>query len=377
MKIVHVVHHYHPVIGGIERVVQRIAEEQAKLGHEVHVITSKYGAKGRPKEEIINGVHVHRVKAHRLLYPDLTIPREIPKEVLKQTDVVHAHSQNSLFNMMILKRIKRRNPTIALHFMAVDALKTHPNIIKRTVGAQYQEKMTKEGIKLADLHLVKSRRDEEVLKKKYALNPVYIPDGIDEYYLTKPKDETTFREKFGIHEENVILYIGRLHPAKGPHILIKAIPHITKHERDIKVVFIGPGDSTWLIKLAKKLNVEKYTLFTGPVPEEVKISAIDTSKCIVIPSLYDYVETFSLVASEAWARGKPVIASAVGELPYRVKHEANGLLVPPNDPEALANAIRISLHCNNFMIREELTTWVQIADILCNIYRHSITIRSQ
>jgi len=58
MIIIHIVTQYYPVIGGIERVVQRIAEEQAKLGHEVHVITSRYGAKGRPKEEIINGVYV-------------------------------------------------------------------------------------------------------------------------------------------------------------------------------------------------------------------------------------------------------------------------------------------------------------------------------
>jgi len=272
--------------------------------------------------------------------------------------------------MMILKRIKRRNPMIALHFMAVDALKTHPNIIKRTLGAQYQKRMTKEAIKITNIHLVKSRRDEEILRREYNVNPIYVPDGIDEYYLTKPKDKETFREKYGVHEENVILYIGRLHPAKGPHVLIKAIPHIIKHEKDIKAVFIGPGDSTWLIKHAKNLNVEKYTLFTRPVSEEVKISAIDTSKCVVIPSLYDYVETFSLVASEAWARGKPVIASAVGELPYRVKHEANGLLVPPNDPEALSHSIVKTLYHNfTVIMRKEIRTWVQIANTLCRLYR--------
>ena len=51
MIIVHVVHHYYPFIGGIERAVQKIAELQAELNHEVHIITSRYGAGDRPSKE--------------------------------------------------------------------------------------------------------------------------------------------------------------------------------------------------------------------------------------------------------------------------------------------------------------------------------------
>jgi glycosyltransferase involved in cell wall biosynthesis len=47
--IAHVYHHYYPVIGGLERAVQSLAEELAKLGHEVHVITSRYDAKNRAR----------------------------------------------------------------------------------------------------------------------------------------------------------------------------------------------------------------------------------------------------------------------------------------------------------------------------------------
>ncbi|MCX8137678.1 glycosyltransferase [Pyrobaculum aerophilum] len=49
MKIVHVHHHYWPVVGGLENAVKALAEEQARLGHEVHVVTSAYGAEGRPR----------------------------------------------------------------------------------------------------------------------------------------------------------------------------------------------------------------------------------------------------------------------------------------------------------------------------------------
>jgi len=74
MKIVHIHHHYWPVIGGLENVVKALAEGMAKLGHEVHVITSTHGAEGRPREEEINGVHIRRIRSVRFGYPDLTRP---------------------------------------------------------------------------------------------------------------------------------------------------------------------------------------------------------------------------------------------------------------------------------------------------------------
>jgi glycogen synthase len=50
VKIIHIHHHYWPVIGGLENVVKALAEGMAKLGHEVHVGTSTYGAETRPKD---------------------------------------------------------------------------------------------------------------------------------------------------------------------------------------------------------------------------------------------------------------------------------------------------------------------------------------
>jgi glycosyltransferase involved in cell wall biosynthesis len=106
MKIIHVQHHYWPVVGGLENVVKALAEGMTKLGHEVHVITSIYGAEGRPKEEIINGVYVHRIRSIRLGYPDLTYPLSYPVDVLKNADIIHGHSHNSLFTSRLLRRLK-------------------------------------------------------------------------------------------------------------------------------------------------------------------------------------------------------------------------------------------------------------------------------
>ena len=58
MRIVHIFHNYYPVLGGMERAIQRLAEEQVRIGHEIHVVTSAHGAEGRPREEL-NKVNVH------------------------------------------------------------------------------------------------------------------------------------------------------------------------------------------------------------------------------------------------------------------------------------------------------------------------------
>ena len=63
--------------------VKALAEGMARLGHDVHVVASRCDAEGRPKEETVNEVHVHRVRSVRLGYPDLTYPPEYPIDLLK------------------------------------------------------------------------------------------------------------------------------------------------------------------------------------------------------------------------------------------------------------------------------------------------------
>jgi len=370
MIIVHVHHTFYPVIGGLEHAVQRLAEAQARLGHEVHVVTSTYGAGGRPRKERVGDIYVHRVRALKLHYPDLTMPLEIPRDILMRTDIVHIHSQNSFFNARIAEEAKRIGIPVAVHFMAVEALRTHPSFAKRWLGYAYQRLVTRKALVLADLGFVKSFRDKRILEERYGVEAVYVPDGIDEYFFTKPRNPSLFRDMFGIDEEHVFLYIGRLHPAKGPQILVEAAAYLRRYVKErFKVVLIGPGPRERFSVLARRLNVGDLVLLTGPVDEEVKISAIDASTCVVIPSLYDYVEVFSLVASEAWARRKPVVASAVGELVYRVKHGVNGLLVKQRNPRALAAVLReIMSGKYDFKVNEKLYTWEEISSKLIEFY---------
>ncbi len=73
----------------------------------------------------------------------------------------------------------------------------------------------------------------------------------------------------------------------------------------------------------------------GALPAERVAALMRDASFAVVPSRY---ETFSVVASEALACGLPVVATAAGALPERI-HAGNGLLCPPRDPRALADAI--------------------------------------
>lgn len=378
MEIVHVFHNYYPALGGMERAVKYLAEEQAKLGHKVTVITSKIGADNRPKEEILGGVKIVRVKSFRFLYNDLTIPLEDPD--IGKADIIHAHSQNSLFSLMMARRLKKKiGGKMVFYFMAVDAFRDHPNIAIRLLGPSYGVWSVKRALEISDLALVKSRRDKKALKSKYGVEAIYIPDGIPDYYFTIERNPYKFREKFGIKQDKIFLYIGRLHKLKGPHVLVKALRYID--DRNLAAVFIGPDDGykKHIISLAKRLGVEDRVYLLEYLSEEDKIHAIDASTAVIVPSLCDYVEAYSLVISEAWARGKPVIASSIGELPYRVRDGENGLLVRPGNEKMLAEAMTKLLDDSRLAQRmgekgkKEVVTWKNIAMKTIDLYHKLIS----
>jgi len=371
MRIVHVYLHYWPVVGGLENVVRALAEGMAKLGHEIHVITSTYGAQGRPREEEIDGVQIHRAKSIRLGYPDLTYPLEYPTHLLKSADVVHGHSQNSLFTVKMIEKAKEFGVKTVMHFMAVDALDDHPNMLIRWLGPHYARNLLRKALAITDVPLARSLRDQQLLKK-YGVEAEHVPDGIHSWFIAHRHSGDDFREKYGIYDDYV-LYVGRLHPLKGIAVLIHAMAYI-KEQKGPDLVVIGPGDRASYVSLAERLGVDGKVHFLGFVDEETKIGAIDAATAVVIPSINNYVEVYPMAITEAWARGKPVIAAKVGGIPYRVRHMENGVLVPPRDPKALAEAIMLLANDKELAKklgaegRRDVHTWEEIIEALMHIY---------
>jgi glycosyltransferase involved in cell wall biosynthesis len=339
VKIVHIHHHFWPVVGGLERVIQSIAEELVKLGHENLVVTSKIDAKDRPSEEVINGIYIHRVKALRLYFQDLTIPMEIPIRVLKEADVIICWSQSSYFVYKVCREAKKLGRFLAVQFLGVDYLKYHYNPLLRMPGYIYQKLITKEMSDLADIALVTNEYERSLLKEEYGLDAVVVPHGIAEVYLELPGMDEGFRRKYNV-KGKIVAFIGRIHPTKGLDLLIKAFAEVAMKVSGAVLIIAGSGDERYLgkcLKLARILGVEEKVKYIGYISEEDKIALIDASDTVVLPTKHAG-ESYPLLINEVLARGKKLIITR-GNIASRWIEESGIAKVVNPDPQELAQAI--------------------------------------
>jgi len=344
-EIVHVNHSFYPVIGGMEKVIYELATRQFKR-HRVKVITSDKV----PNQEA--ELPIRRIKSIRFFgMPDLTYPLESISN--EKSDLFHFHSQNSLFSTKLIKQVKGKK---VFTVMAMNSLRNHPNPAIRTMAFLYH-KMTVKAINQADVIIAKNLGDA-IEVKNLGKEPIIIPDGVDEFLLDSPPTK---------REEGYVLYLGRLHPIKGIDLLLRA-------SRKIKgrILIAGPGNINKYKEIARELNVLEKCDFMGYVDDKKKIELLDGASVVVIPSVSDYAEAFSITLSEAWSREKTVVASSVGSLKYRIKHGVNGLLVPPDNEDALANAVNEVLEGKwNKLGREgrkEVLSWNQVLDLTEKAY---------
>ena len=128
-----------------------------------------------------------------------------------------------------------------------------------------------------------------------------------------------------------LLYVGQLVRGKGVQLLLRALAK-TKTRRRLDVVGTGNLEAK-LRLLAERLGVRDRVTFHGFQPNPAAFMA--AARCVVVPSFWQ--EPYGLVAAEAVALGRPVVAFAVGGLPEACAGGAT--LVPPGDVDALARAL--------------------------------------
>lgn len=143
------------------------------------------------------------------------------------------------------------------------------------------------------------------------------------------------REEFHLAGRFVAGVTGRLRPEKGHRYLLEAMPAIVKEAPDLTLLVVGAGSLEDELKTrAKELGVADNIVFTG-FRTDVKdiLAALDV---YVLPSLSEGLGTAII---EAAAAGLAIVTSNVGGIPDVITNEKTGLLVPPENPEALAAAL--------------------------------------
>jgi glycosyltransferase involved in cell wall biosynthesis len=149
-------------------------------------------------------------------------------------------------------------------------------------------------------------------------------------------------------EDNVkeVLFVGEISPRKGVGSLIEAFGIIARKRNDFVVNLVGYGShEREYKKQVMERGLEAKVNFTGRKDKKEVAEIMQRSDFFVLPSPY---EPFGVVLIEAMACGKPVIATSSGGPPEFVNKEM-GLLVPPGNPKALAEAIEYMLdHCDEY-----------------------------
>jgi len=145
-------------------------------------------------------------------------------------------------------------------------------------------------------------------------------------------------EKFKLRPEEVILStVSYLRPFKNPDVLVRACRHLKDRKVPVRLFVAGDGEMLPDLKqLSKSLDVEDTICWLGNVADPKGV--LQASDMFLLASTG---EAFGLVLAEAMACGAPVVGTRSGSLPEVVADGKTGLLVDPNDPEALANAIEV------------------------------------
>ena len=249
-------------------------------------------------------------------------------------DIIHIHS--SLLPLPIflsLYRIDRNYPIIITLHAIFSIFNFQFSDLKDPLklGAYFSQLTALNTIKSASKIIVHTIQDRIEWSKR-GLDPkkiVVIPHGAYSFFK-----EIGDENREGSQEDDAILFFGQIRESKGVEYLIKAMPIVWKKLPNVKAIIAGEGN---ISEYSKYLRDKRFEVINKFIPNQVVSRLFRQAKVVVLP--YAYHQGHSGVLTIALTFGKPVVVTAIGSLLDVVKNGREGLVVPPGDPKALADAI--------------------------------------
>jgi glycosyltransferase involved in cell wall biosynthesis len=265
-------------------------------------------------------------------------------KAIESSDVIFLRlpAMNS-FVIFFLNIIRKNKRPIVCYFEADEK-----EIVLR--GNKYKGFLKRMTIYLAELHGFIYKKIARASKVSFflsnALKSEYANSSENSFFIFTSllKSSDIYRRTFDLHgpRKIILLYVGRLSHEKGLHYLLTGVRLLRTSGIDVKLRLCGDGpEKEKLQVLSRKLELEKDVEFLGFVPQgEILNETYMGGDIFVLTSLSEGVPKVLL---EAMSKGLPIITTRVGGIPDIIIHNENGILIPPEDPTAIADAVKLLL----------------------------------
>jgi glycosyltransferase involved in cell wall biosynthesis len=343
--------------GGHEIQCKVVADELSKRGHEIFVLTSRYGINRKEIGNKIfrllyfcsvgNATGFRRRKKQIIMAVLTRLNYFITKKIIKYVnpDIVYAGKTLNI-SIYPMKAIQSHGMPIVHHlgnFFFVGLVRVcimEPNPVKR-----FYRKIIFGFSSLDKFDFSHIITVSEAVKKKHTevgfseSNITVIPRGISSELINRK-----FREITALSEREIkLLYAGRITKEKGVDIAIESVGYLINRlkVKNLILDIIGEGSKEYNRKLQDTIDdigIEGYVKFKEKIPRNELLKIYKDYDIVLFPSTCE--DSFAGVLIEAMSQGVPIIATNTGGTPELITHGWNGLLVPPNDSIKLAESIK-------------------------------------
>ena len=326
MKIGIVTPVFHPYPGGVAEHVYHTYLELSRLGHDVRVLTTRFGSGTSPIEEHV--VRIGRaisVPANGSMCPVACDPRMTNRvrEVFEreQFDVIHVHEP--LMPFLSLSAVEAADMPVVGTFHASN----DSGLGYRVFGPVLKSRLEK-----LSHRICVSEAARESIWPHFGGSYEVVPNGVDieRFSLAEPIPEL----RDGSFN---ILFVGRMEPRKGPKYLFRALPEILSRIPDARLTVVGSGPLSRYYRSFVPRACLGSVNFEGRVSARMLARHFATADVYCSPATGG--ESFGIVLLEAMAGGAALVASDIAGYRDVVQHGETGILVEPRSPRELASAI--------------------------------------
>ena len=339
MKIGIVNSFFPPWRGGAETYAFNLARVLVSKGHEV---TVQCGSDPLPAGiQNMSGIRIVRHRVLTRLYGTPIMPSLLGELRNVKVDILHGNFPSPYIAFAVALTSKHRGIPAVLTWhndlppvtsAARFLVETHDRIVLPRYITTYRRIISTSSEYASRSHIL----------SRYKNRVRVVPNGVDCSKFTPSTSGAGLREKLNLTDGFTVLFVGALtqwHRYKGLEVLLNAVKLASRETTRLSLLVVGEGElRAQYSSLSRRIGVDACTVFAGNVDDIMLPAYYSACDVLALPSR-DNSEGFGLTLLEANAAGKPVVASNVGGIPSVVRHGYNGLLVPPNDPKALSEAI--------------------------------------